>query len=91
MNKTELVEAVKNLLGADATKESAGKAVDAVIGGIKAGLKESGSVQLIGFGTFSVTDRPERSGINPRTKEPITIAASKVVKFKPGSGLKEIL
>lgn len=91
MNKAELVETVKSLLGENATKESAGKAVDAVVSAIKKGLEGGGTVQLIGFGTFSVTERPARSGINPRTKQPIEIAASKVVKFKAGSALKEII
>jgi len=51
-------------------------------------VKEGDKVALLGFGTFSVTERPERQGINPATKEKITIAAKKVVKFKAGSALE---
>jgi len=83
MNKAELVEAVQKSLGADASKAAAERAVDAVVEGIKKGLKgKEKKVQLVGFGTFEV---------NPRTGEKIKIAASKTVKFKPGAGLKASL
>ncbi len=88
MNKSELVETVQKSLGADASKASAERAVDAVLESIKKGVKKDKSVQLAGFGTFSVAKRAARQGINPRTKEPIKIKASKTVKFKPGTGLK---
>ena len=91
MNKTELVAAVQKTLGGDTSKAAAERAVDAVVDGIKTGIKKDKSVQLIGFGTFSVSKRAARTGINPQTKEKIKIKASKSVKFKPGAGLKAIL
>jgi nucleoid DNA-binding protein len=91
MNKAELVNSVKSQLGDDFSKSQAEEAVNAVIDGIKKGVMEDGSVQLIGFGTFKVTERQARNGINPKTKQPIKIAASKSVKFVPGKALKEEL
>lgn len=89
MNKAELVESVQKALGSDTSKAGAERAVDAVIEGIRKGLKgKEKKVQLVGFGTFEVTKRKARSGVNPRTGEKIKIAASKTVKFKPGAGLK---
>lgn len=90
MNKGELIEAVKANLGADASKACAERAVEAVLEGIKAGIKKDSSVQLIGFGTFSVAKRAARKGINPKTGEKISIKASKNVKFKAGSALKAL-
>lgn len=89
MNKAELIEAVQQELGADCTKTHAEKAVNAVLDTIGEGLTETGSVQLIGFGTFTVKDRAERTGLNPQTKQPIIIPATKAVSFKPGAKLKE--
>ena len=89
MNKTELVE--KIAVGAGLSKESAKKALEAAVEAIKTALVEGDKVQLIGFGTFSVSERPERQGINPATKEPITIAAKKVVKFKAGAELADAI
>ncbi|KAF0096216.1 MAG: DNA-binding protein HU-beta [Puniceicoccaceae bacterium 5H] len=91
MKKAELVEAVRQQLGEETSKASAERAVDAVIAGIKQGLQEDQNVTLVGFGTFSVVERAARTGMNPQTKEKIQIAASKAVKFKPGSGLKDVL
>lgn len=89
MNKAELVETVQKALGNDTSKAGAERAVDAVVEGIKKGLKgKEKKVQLVGFGTFEVTKRKARSGVNPRTGDKIKIAASKTVKFKPGAGLK---
>ncbi|MEY3001545.1 MAG: hypothetical protein RL648_1759 [Verrucomicrobiota bacterium] len=88
MNKAELVESVQKSLGADTSKAAAERAVAAVIDGIEKGLKKDKSVQLIGFGTFSIAKRAAREGINPQTKEKIKIKASKTVKFKAGAGLK---
>ncbi|MBE6401706.1 MAG: HU family DNA-binding protein [Opitutales bacterium] len=90
MNKGELIEAVKAKLGTDASKAQAERAVEAVLEGIKEGIKKTSSVQLIGFGTFSVAKRAARKGINPKTGEKISIKASKNVKFKAGSALKAI-
>ncbi|TVR45269.1 MAG: HU family DNA-binding protein [Puniceicoccaceae bacterium] len=89
MNKSQLVLEVQKSLGGDTSKAHAEKAVAAVIEAIKKGLKkDKDGVQIIGFGAFKVTKRAARKGINPQTKAPIKIKASKAVKFKPGAGLK---
>ncbi|HIV04027.1 MAG TPA: HU family DNA-binding protein [Candidatus Spyradosoma merdigallinarum] len=90
MNKGELIEAVKANLGTDASKALAERAVEAVLEGIKAGIKKDSSVQLIGFGTFTVAKRAARKGVNPKTGEKISIKASKNVKFKAGTALKAL-
>ena len=89
MNKTELIE--KIAVGADLSKGDAKKALEATIEAIKNALVEGDKVQLIGFGTFSVNERPAREGINPATKEKIAIAAKKVAKFKAGTELADAL
>jgi DNA-binding protein HU-beta len=89
MNKTELVE--KTAEGAGISKGDAKKALDATVAAIKDALVAGEKVSLIGFGTFSVNERPAREGINPATKEKITIAAKKVAKFKPGAELADAL
>ncbi|HBM86662.1 MAG TPA: HU family DNA-binding protein [Opitutae bacterium] len=91
MNKAELVAEVQKSLGVDTSKAAAERAIEAVLEGIKKGIQKDQNVQLIGFGTYSVTERAERDGINPQTKEKIRIKASKAVKFKAGAGLKAIL
>lgn len=88
MNKGELVEAVQKSLGKETTKKAAEEAVVAVLESIAKGIKKDGNVQLIGFGTFEVRKRAARKGINPKTKEPIKIKASKTVAFKPSSAMK---
>ena len=88
MNKSELVSAVAQK--SELTKVDAKKALDAVLEAIGEELKNDGKVVLVGFGTFSVTERSARKGINPRTKEPIDIPAKKVVKFKAGSELSAL-
>ena len=89
MNKTELIE--KIAVGAEIKKEDAKKALEVTIEAIKNALIEGDKVQLIGFGTFSVNERPAREGINPATKEKITIAAKKVAKFKAGAELADAI
>ena len=86
MNKTELSSAVAKQ--ANLTQAQAKAAVEATLDAIATALKEGDKVALLGFGTFSVNERPERQGINPSTMEKITIAAKKVVKFKAGSALE---
>ena len=71
--------------------EEAKKALEATIEAIKNALVEGDKIQLIGFGTFSVSERPAREGINPATKEKITIAAKKVAKFKAGAELADAI
>ena len=85
MNKTELVE--KIAVGAELSKADAKKALEAAVEAIKTALVEGDKVQLIGFGTFSVNERPAREGMNLRTGEKIQIAAKKVAKFKAGAAL----
>ena len=88
MNKSELIDAVAQKSGL--TKVDSRKALDAVLDSIDEELKNDGKVVLVGFGTFSVTERSARKGINPRTRETIDIPAKKVVRFRPGSRLKDL-
>ena len=87
MNKSELVEKVA--IGADITKASAGRAVDAIVQSVTSELASGGEVALVGFGTFKVNDRAARTGRNPQTGAEIQIAAAKVPAFKAGKGLKD--
>ena len=87
MNKTELIE--KIAAGAELDKTKAKKALEATLDAIKNALVEGDSVQLIGFGTFSDSERPAREGVNPRTGQKVTIAAKKVAKFKAGAELAD--
>lgn len=89
MNKTELIDKIAE--GAGMTKADAKKALEATTAAIKDALVAGDKVALIGFGTFSVNERPAREGINPATKQKITIAAKKVAKFKAGADLDEAL
>ena len=89
MNKTELID--KIAAGAGLTKVDAKKALDATVAAIKDALVAGDKISLVGFGTFSVSERPARDGINPATKEKIKIAAKKVAKFKPGAELADAL
>lgn len=88
-NKIALVEAVQKSLGKDTSKAEAERAVNAVIDSIKAGVKKTKTVQLIGFGTFKVATRKARTGVNPKTGEKIKIKASKTVKFVAGKAFKD--
>ena len=85
MNKNELVSSIAAKAGL--SKADSKKALDATIEAIAEALKAGDKVALVGFGTFSVAERPERQGINPATKAAITIAAKKVAKFKAGLDL----
>jgi DNA-binding protein HU-beta len=89
MNKSELIEHIATQT--ELSKADAQRALEAIIGGIKTTLKKGGTVSLLGFGSFSVTKRKARTGLNPKTKAPIKIKAAKVPKFKPGKGLKDHL
>ncbi len=89
MNKTELVAKVADKAGI--TKKDADKAVAAVFDSIVAELKKGEKVALIGFGTFEVRTRAARNGINPLTKAPIKIAASKSPVFKAGKAFKDAI
>ena len=87
MNKTELIEIVAS--AADVSKAAATRAVDAVFDGIANCLRNGDAATIVGFGAFSVSARAARQGRNPRTGEPIQIAASNVPKFKAGKALKD--
>ena len=87
MNKTELIAAMAEKT--ELTKKDTERALKAFIDVVTDELKQGEKVQLVGFGTFEVSERPERKGINPKTKATITIPASKAPKFKAGKALKE--
>ncbi len=87
MTKQEFVDLVAQKSGL--TKRDAGEAVDAVLKVIADSLKAGKDVTFTGFGKFSVAHRAARTGVNPRTGERLSIAASKVPKFTPGSSLKQ--
>lgn len=87
MNKTELIAAVAEK--AELSKKDAEKAIKALTDAVAEELVKGGKVQLVGFGTFEVAERPAREGRNPRTGETMTIAATKTPKFKAGKALKD--
>ncbi|HJB40103.1 MAG TPA: HU family DNA-binding protein [Candidatus Ruthenibacterium merdavium] len=87
MTKVELI--AKVAAEANLSKKDAEKAVSAVLEGITDALKAGDKVSLVGFGTFETRERPARTGLNPRTKETIQIAASVVPAFKAGKALKD--
>ncbi len=87
MNKAQLIDSIAS--GAGITKADAKKALDAFIGATTGALKKGGRVALVGFGSFSVSQRSQRTGRNPQTGKVITIPAKKVVKFKAGSELAD--
>lgn len=89
MTKAELVEFVAD--NADLTKADAARAIEAVMEGVTEGLKKSGKVTLVGFGTFSAKKREARTGRNPQTGETVKISARVVPAFKAGSKLKDAL
>ncbi len=87
MKKVDLISYVAESAGL--SKADAGAAVDAVLGGITSALAKGETVGLVGFGTFSVTNRAARTARNPRNGDPIEVPASKAPKFKAGKGLKD--
>lgn len=87
MNKSDFISTVAETSGL--SKADAKKAVNAFIETVANELKKGEKVTFPGFGSFSVTERAARNGVNPRTKQPIEIQARKAVKFKPGSELEE--
>ena len=89
MNKTELIAAVAEK--AEISKKDAEKAVKAFTDVVSEELVNGGKIQLVGFGTFKVSERPAREGRNPRTGETMTIAATKTPKFKVGKALKDMV
>lgn len=87
MNKTELIQSVAE--SSSLTKADATKAVDSVLDAITSSLQSGSEVRLAGFGTFAISQRKATTGRNPRTGEPIQIAAANLPKFRPGKGLRE--
>ena len=85
MNKAELIDSIAK--DANLTKADAKKALDAFVKATTKSLKKGERVALVGFGSFSVARRSQRTGRNPQTGKPITIKAKNVVKFKAGSDL----
>lgn len=86
MTKSELVDQVAHR--ASLTRPEALRAVDAVMATVEDALRRGSEVSVSGFGKFHVSERGPRAGVNPRTGERIQIAASRVPRFTPGSGLK---
>ena len=87
MNKAELIEAIVAKSGL--SKKDAEAALNATVEAVKGALKAGDKVQLVGCGTVAVKERAARTGLNPRTKEKIEIAATKVPTFTAGKALKE--
>ena len=89
MNKGELINAIAEESGLN--KADSKKALDAFISSVTNALKEGNKVALVGFGTFAVSERAARTGINPSTKAPIRIPAKKVARFKAGAELSDAI
>lgn len=89
MNKTELVAVMAERT--DMSKKDAEKVLKAFVDVVSEELKKGEKIQLVGFGTFEVSERPAREGRNPQTGDKMTIAASKAPKFKAGKALKDIV
>lgn len=89
MNKAELIAAVAEKT--ELSKKDAEKALKAFMDVVAEQLKKGDKVQLVGFGTFEVSERAAREGRNPQTGEAMTIAASRTPKFKAGKALKDMM
>ena len=89
MNKTELIAAIAEQ--AEISKKDAEKAVKAFIEVVTDELKKGEKIQLVGFGTFEVSERAERTGRNPQSGKEMVIPASKAPKFKAGKALKDMV
>jgi len=89
MNKADLIEQIAQ--AAEISRSAAERAIDAMVGAVKASLKKGQMVTLVGFGTFYVGKRQARAGRNPRTGEALRIAAAKVPKFRAGKALKDAI
>ena len=87
MNKSELIAKIAEKSGLN--PKDAGKALDGLTQAVSDALANGENVTLVGFGTFSIKERAERTGRNPQTGEPIQIAASKTPTFKAGKALKD--
>lgn len=89
MNKTELIAAVAEK--SELSKKDAEKAIKAFTEAVSEELVGGGKIQLVGFGTFEISERAAREGRNPKTGEAMTIAATKTPKFKAGKALKDMV
>jgi DNA-binding protein HU-beta len=87
MNKTDLVNAISAKSGL--SKKDSEKALNATVDAVTEALANKDKVQLVGFGLFEVKERAARTGRNPKTKEPISIPASRTAQFKAGKALKD--
>lgn len=87
MNKAELIEQMADKAGI--SKVAAGRALDAMVETVKESLVQGENVTILGFGTFSISEREAREGRNPRTGETININSSKIPKFRAGKSLKD--
>ena len=91
MTKAEFISKVQNSLQTELKKKTVAEVIDAVFDALKDTLLKEGKFNYPGFGIFTVKERKERKGINPRTKKPMTIPASKTITFKPSAALKKEL
>lgn len=89
INKAELINAM--VAESDLSKADSERALEAFFSSIIRTLSTGDKISLVGFGTFSIAERAERSDINPSTKKVITIPAKKVAKFKPGAKLTDAI
>ena len=89
MNKTELVAAIAEK--AELSKKDSEKALKAFVDVVTEELKKGHKIQLVGFGTFEVSERAERTGRNPQSGKEMVIPASKAPKFKAGKALKDMV
>jgi len=89
MNKGELIDAIARDAGISRSQAQA--ALDSVVSNVTSALKGGQKVTVVGFGTFSVSERAARDGRNPQTGKPIKIPSRKVAKFTPGKALKDAI
>lgn len=87
VNKSDMIDLIADK--SDISKAAASRALDVLLEGITAALKNGEQVALVGFGTFAVKDRAERQGRNPQTGATMLIKASRIPGFKPGKALKD--
>ncbi|MDR0428782.1 MAG: HU family DNA-binding protein [Puniceicoccales bacterium] len=91
MNKSDLISEAQAIAGDDVSKATVERVLNALLATIRNSISKHQSVQLIGFGAFEVVKRAKRHGVNPKTREKITIAEKYAVKFKPGTELRRSL
>ncbi|MEE6206923.1 MAG: HU family DNA-binding protein [Alphaproteobacteria bacterium] len=89
MNKSELIDSIAKTSGL--TKTDSAKALDAFVSSVCSALKSGDDIRLVGFGTFSTSKRAATTAINPRTRQPVKVAARKVAKFKAGKTLQSVV